>query len=76
MSYAQLQERGFEIIGGDSAETLAGTPYDDRLAGGKGDDVLAGGAGDDAYVFNPGDGYDAIMDTAGVNNIYLGAGFA
>jgi len=60
--------------GDDELDGLAGA---DTLIGGTGNDVLVGGTGNDTYVFNIGDGFDTIYDTAapGAGNvIQFGAG--
>ena len=78
LSYEELLERGFDIVGTDDSDYLPGTVVDDRISGGDGGDVIVGGAGDDelsggaaddAYVFNLGDGLDVINDTADGNII-------
>ena len=48
--------------GNDTIDALDG---DDTLTGGPGDDTVIGGSGADIYEFNPGDGHDLIVDTAG-----------
>ena len=53
------------ILGSTDADELSGSPDDDVLGGGQGEDLLAGGAGDDVYLYNPGDGYDVIVDDGG-----------
>nr|MDA8124879.1 hypothetical protein [Deltaproteobacteria bacterium] len=73
LTYGQLIDRGFDIIGSDIEDTLSGTAAIDRIIGGNGNDTLIGGAGndlltggdgDDTYLFNLGDGVDVINDTA------------
>jgi hypothetical protein len=47
------------------------------VLGGLGNDRLEGGAGDDTYLFGPGDGFDTILDAAGVgegNTVRFGPG--
>jgi Ca2+-binding RTX toxin-like protein len=51
-----------EIRGGDGANTLLGTGFDDRLYGLFGDDTLTGGAGRDLLV--GGRGLDVFSDTS------------
>ena len=53
-----------QLNGGIGADELGGGYGNDTLTGGVGDDTVDGGAGSDVYVFNPGDGYDVIHDSA------------
>ncbi|MBG9390405.1 hypothetical protein I5803_20410 [Caenimonas sp. DR4.4] len=62
MTQAELVQRGFDITGTPSADTLQGTNLADRLTGGAGADTLAGHGGADVYTFNLGDGADVIAD--------------
>lgn len=71
LTYDQMIDKGFDIIGTAGDDTLTGTATTDRIVGGDGadtlagaagDDTLTGGAGDDTYLFNPGDGIDIIDD--------------
>jgi Ca2+-binding RTX toxin-like protein len=73
LTYEQLVNWGFDIIGGNEADNLIGTAATDRMTGlaggdtlwsGPGDDTMAGGDGDDTYFFNLGDGIDLIDDRA------------
>ena len=73
LTYSQLIDRGFDIIGTAGDDNLIGTATVDRisgntgndtLSGGTGNDALAGGLGDDTYLFNLGDGVDVIDDVA------------
>ncbi|MGE3154314.1 MAG: calcium-binding protein [Nitrospiraceae bacterium] len=66
LSYNQLIARGFEVAGTPGADTLAGTNGADRMVGGAENDVLQGKDGDDVYVFNRGDGWDRVLDRAGM----------
>lgn len=62
-------------LGGN--DTVYGLGGNDTLIGGTGNDILDGGIGNDTYVFNPGDGIDVIIDTAGPdggNTLVFGAG--
>ncbi|MDX2085750.1 MAG: calcium-binding protein [Candidatus Melainabacteria bacterium] len=59
--------------GGD--DSLYGYEGNDNLTGGTGNDYIEGGAGNDIYVYNAGDGYDSIRDSAGTDVIQLGSGF-
>lgn len=86
LSYDQLVQRGFDLIGTDGNDSITGTNVgdritalagDDTLAGGHGDDQLIGGLGSDTYLFNIGDGSDTIVDAVLLgsgNRIQLGAG--
>ncbi|MDA7746284.1 hypothetical protein N8878_03005 [Psychromonas sp.] len=68
---------GTFIEGTDASETLQGS-YQDKdevIDGQEGDDLLYGGGGDDIYNFIAGHGSDRILDTSGVDKIYLGEGF-
>jgi Ca2+-binding RTX toxin-like protein len=73
LTYSQLIDLGFDIIGTAGDDNLIGTATVDRisgnagndtLSGGAGNDALAGGLGDDTYLFNVGDGVDVIDDVA------------
>jgi Ca2+-binding RTX toxin-like protein len=72
-----------DISGAPGLPTIEGTPGDDVLIGTRaaetiighaGNDTLQGGAGNDVYEFNPGDGFDTIVDDGGSNVLKLGAG--
>ncbi|GEM_PF-256058 len=60
------------LTGNSGANVLDGGAGADTLIGGQGNDTLLGGMGNDRYVFNPGDGSDIIIDTLGVDILYLG----
>ena len=73
LTYSQLIDKGFDIVGTAGDDTLTGTATTDRIIGGDGNDTLAGaggvdilmgGAGDDTYVFNAGDGIAIIDDVS------------
>ncbi|MEW6248926.1 MAG: calcium-binding protein [Nitrospirota bacterium] len=77
LTYAQLIDRGFDVLGTDGSDFLFGTDVTDRLTGGLGDDALLGGAGDDTYFLNLGDGVDSILDSAMTgegNQVVFGVG--
>ena len=74
LTYDQIRARDLVSTAGN--DTLIGTDGNDVVAGGLGDDVLKGGNGNDQYIFNPGDGRDAIEDSAGNDELVLGAGIA
>ncbi len=88
LTYSELIERGFDIIGGSGDDSLSGTATIDRivgnagndiLSGGSGNDVLSGGEGNDTYIFNKGDGVDVIDDvatTSSGNALEFGEGIA
>jgi Ca2+-binding RTX toxin-like protein len=59
--------------GGD--DTIYAYEGNDTITGGTGNDTIEGGAGNDTYVYNAGDGYDSIRDSAGTDVIQLGSGF-
>ncbi|MDH5336384.1 MAG: putative Ig domain-containing protein [Nitrospira sp.] len=88
LSYDQLVQRGFDLMGTDGSDSITGTNVvdritalagDDMLVGGRGADHLQGGVGHDTYIFNIGDGVDTIDDVvlpgAG-NRIQFGAGIS
>ncbi|MBU1052976.1 MAG: putative Ig domain-containing protein [Proteobacteria bacterium] len=86
LTYGELIDRGFDIIGANEDDILSGTAAVDRiygnsgndtLAGGMGNDILTGGEGDDTYIFNQGDGIDIIDDIADAsegNTLVFGEG--
>jgi Ca2+-binding RTX toxin-like protein len=86
LTYTDLIDRGFDIVGTAGDDTLTGTAADDRITGGDGDDtliggpgsdILTGGAGDDTYHFNLGDGIVFIDDVATItegNTVVFGDG--
>ena len=61
------------ISGKDGKDTLTGGDGHDQLIGGQGDDKLNGGYGNDTYVYNIGDDFDTITETAGNDKIVFGA---
>jgi len=63
------------INGGNGADTLVGTPGDDRITGGAGADVLTGNGGSDTFVYTSlRDALDVITDfTPGDDKLDLGA---
>jgi len=86
LTWHQMIDKGFDIIGTSADDVLAGTATTDRITGdvgndtiiaGRGDDLLIGGGGDDLYRFNIGDGVDTIDDLASPgegNRIQFGEG--
>jgi len=57
------------LDGGSGTDTLIGWTGNDTLDGGTEDDVLDGGADDDVYMFAPGDGFDVINETSGLDSL-------
>ncbi len=71
----RILEHALYLNGGDGADAIQGTDTDDVFLMGSGDDFYAGREGDDVYVYNPGNGHDVIVDTAGtVDALVLGEG--
>lgn len=77
LTYAQLIDRGFDLVGTAGDDVIIGTNGVDRIVGGDGndiinggggDDILDGGLGDDTYYFDAGNGNDTVYDNAGENN--------
>ena len=62
------------IYGNRGNDTINGESGNDILIGGKGNDNLSGGNGNDTYIWNFGDGFDRVTDTAGNNIIQFGEG--
>ena len=62
LTYAQLIDRGFDLVGGAGADVIAGTNAVDRFDGQGGNDRLLGGKGNDVYSFGKGSGQDLIVD--------------
>jgi len=50
LTYSQLIDKGFDIIGTPGDETLTGTAATDRITGGDGNDTLSGAGGNDTLV--------------------------
>ncbi|HAV4464771.1 putative Ig domain-containing protein [Acinetobacter baumannii] len=59
------------LQGGFGNDEINGGTGDDTLIGGLGNDVLYGGLGNDQYIFKDNDGDDVIVDSDGLNKIYL-----
>lgn len=86
MTWSQMIDKGFDIIGSEWDDTLQGTATTDRIYGLEGDDTingsrgndyLAGGDGDDRYLYNIGDGTDTIddlSDSSEMNQLNFGEG--
>ncbi len=77
LTYSQLIDRGFDLVGTAGDDVITGTNGVDRIVGGDGndtinggggDDILSGGLGDDTYNFDAGNGNDTVYDNAGENN--------
>ena len=60
------------IIGNAGNDTLQGGDGNDVLYGGYGNDSLLGGKGNDTYIYNLGDGFDTISETANEDSIAFG----
>ena len=69
-----IDQMGLTFDQKDTAETIKGTSGDDIIYGNKGNDTINGGEGNDAYVWNLGDGFDTITETAGNDKIVFGDG--
>ena len=54
-----------DLHGGGGADDLFGGDGKDTLYGGAGDDQLTGGGGNDTFVFEPGNGFDFVLDFKG-----------
>lgn len=66
---------GDDTLNGEmDIDSLTGGAGNDLLNGGIGNDVMMGGVGNDRYTLALGDGFDAIEDTQGLNQIHFGAG--
>jgi hypothetical protein len=72
-----LRQAGADLTGGNRADSLAGSNFDDTLTGGLSADYLRGGGGSDTFVFkNPTDGTDRIADFQhGQDHVLLGSNF-
>jgi Ca2+-binding RTX toxin-like protein len=65
------------LIGGEGNDQLVGDEGNDQLVGDAGNDVLVGGRGQDTFQFEPGGGFDVLVDSAGEGNrIVFGAGIS
>ncbi|MEW6350716.1 MAG: calcium-binding protein, partial [Thermodesulfobacteriota bacterium] len=64
LAASELVDLGFTFEGTPAEDTLTGTAARDTLIGHEADDVLSGGAEDDTYRYDPGDGFDTIIDTS------------
>jgi Ca2+-binding RTX toxin-like protein len=76
VSLADLTTMRNTVTGTAASEILLGHEGNDTLQGGGGIDFLNGGAGDDKYLFNLGDGKAVIYDSAGNNEVDMGAGIS
>jgi len=68
LTYQQLIDRGFDIVGTETNDQLNGTSAVDRITGGAGNDSLDGGTGND--VLDGGEGNDSLSGGAGAD-IYI-----
>ena len=71
MSYEELLDRGFDLVGTDQNDMIIGTAVADRVIAGAGDDLVAGNTGDDTYIYRLGDGSDTIYDEGGFDSLVL-----
>ena len=62
------------IYGGSGNDSIDAGNGNDILVGGTGDDSLNGNAGNDTYIYNLGDGFDIITDSAGTDKVKFGEG--
>jgi VCBS repeat-containing protein len=62
------------LIGDEGDDVLEGGAGNDQLTGGAGTNTLSGGSGDDSYFFRRGDGFQRIVDSDGVDVLYLEPG--
>ncbi len=75
LTYSQLIDRGFDLVGTAGDDVITGTNGMDRIVGGDGNDTLYGGAGNDTYIFDAGNGTDTIYDNASeTNTLVFGSG--
>ena len=77
LTYSQLIDRGFDLVGTAGVDTITGTNAQDRITGGAGSDRLEGASGNDTYFFDQGWGSDRILDrdqaVGNVDSIQFGA---
>lgn len=73
--------RGVSIKGGNGADTIVGSEFDDNINGGPGDDIIDAGAGDDSVYGDLGDddidggeGDDSLFGDDGADDIDGGDG--
>jgi Ca2+-binding RTX toxin-like protein len=64
-------DTGEYLLGNKNDDRLYGNEANDSLEGGKGNDYLEGGKGDDTYFFEYGNGQDIIVDSDGVNRLFI-----
>ncbi len=81
LSYSQLIDRGFDIVGTAGDDVIYGTNAVDRIVGGDGNDTIIGGGGNDIVtggsgdnIIQAGEGDDIINGGAGNDTLYGGAG--
>jgi Ca2+-binding RTX toxin-like protein len=67
--YSPSSAPGIIVTGTSDSEFLAGTDGADTIAGGAGTDILYGGLGSDTYMYLKDDGFDAIIDFAGADDV-------
>ena len=72
LTYSQLVERGFQLFGTSSDESLVGTGFADRISAGSGNDVVFGLVGADTLLGE--DGADVLRGGSGDDILDGGAG--
>ncbi len=70
LSWAELVERGVQVLGTDQDNTLSGSDVNDEIHGGLGHNTLRGGAGADDYVIAAGS-INVVDDNQGSNTLQL-----
>ncbi len=63
LSYSQLIDRGFDLVGTTGDDVIQGTNGVDRIIGGDGNDTIIGGGGND--IIDGGAGNDTLYGNAG-----------
>ncbi|MFZ3086872.1 MAG: putative Ig domain-containing protein [Methylotenera sp.] len=71
LTYEQLLQKGFDLIGSESDDFINGTALTDRIDGGEGNDTLEGGMGDDTYIYRANGSSDNVFDVGGTDTIKL-----
>jgi Ca2+-binding RTX toxin-like protein len=72
LTYDQLLARGFDLIGTEDDDQIAGTNVGDRIVAGDGADVLRSGSGDD--TLDGGAGNDQLVGGQGSDTYVFGPG--
>ena len=71
ISYGFLDISNRAAFGGNGADYITTSDWDDTIVGGKGNDELHGGSGDDTYIYYKGNGADTIYDSDGSDELWL-----